>query len=303
MAGVIASIGALRVVRGAPRLGPYRLAGLVVESGFARIHRATDTRDGRAVALKVFHPAGRNGRGSGYTLDQWRRRFLAEARLLAEFRHPNVIEALALGDEDGERPWFAMPWMVANLRREIGRDARTPAAIARLPAHERPRAVTVARALTVLRQLASGLAALHARGLVHRDVKPTNLLVTAREGGDVRLCDLGMVKLPATDISRAGVWVGTPDYMAPEQYEDASQAGDRADVYSAGVLGYRLLTGVLPAGAFRAAHDLVPGVPPRLGELLQAAMAPEPGDRPSAAEMEARLAELQSSWDECHQQC
>ncbi|HSV29149.1 MAG TPA: serine/threonine-protein kinase, partial [Candidatus Omnitrophota bacterium] len=244
--------------------------GTPLRSSSAKVFRAIDRRDGRVVAVKLFSPRGRLVDGRGYGADDWRARFLEEARSLAAIAHPHVVPVLDRGGEDGPNPWYAMPWMVANLRREIGRDAVAPAAIARLAEHERPRAVTPARAVAVLAQVALGLAELHSRGIVHRDVKPSNLLLSARQGGAVMLCDLGAARLPDLHSSRAGVWVGTPNYMAPEQREDSATASDRADVFSLGVLGYRLA----------------------VGRLLNHAMAPDPADRPSATEMAAALAEM-----------
>lgn len=294
MVGMKVSVGAVRIGKpaAAASLGRYRIAEKVVDSAFARIFRAIDPADGREVAVKLFHPRSSVGSGSGYSVEEWRDRFLTEARILAGIRHPHVIAVLDQGVAASGEPFFVMPWMAANLRREIGRDAVAPAAIARLSAHERPRAVTPARALSVVRQLAEGLAALHAAGIVHRDVKPTNLLLSARQDGDVALCDLGMARLPEDGHrSRSGVWVGTPNYMPPEQRDDAATVTDRADVFAMGMLGYRLAVGRLPAGAFRRADDLVPGLPAAFGALLNRCLAPDPGDRPAAAQVAAELAD------------
>ena len=273
-----------------PSIPPYQIQALVVTSYFSQVFRALDTGLGTTVALKVFHIEPRRLAGLIYPEDEWRRRFLQEARVLARLDHPNIIRVNDVGHLDDGRPWMSMPYCVANLRREIGRDTLTPEEAADLPEAERPRALSPERARQVLGQLCSALAAMHAQRFVHRDIKPTNLLLTARDNGDVKLCDFGFAKLPSGGAtSEAGKWMGTPDYIAPEQRRDASKTTDRADVYSAGVLGYRLLTGRLPVGAFPPPSDLAPAIPPYLDRLLAAAMAPRPEQRPTAGQMALAL--------------
>lgn len=274
------------------RLGPYVVEDLVVTSAFSRVYRARDVALERRVALKVFHLTEAKAASLPYSPEDWRRRFIAEARILARIDHPNVVRVEGLDVLPDGPPYIVMPWHVANLRAEIGRDTNDPVRLAALPEAERPRAVAPGRAASILRQACLGLAALHARSVVHRDVKPTNLLLTARQGGQVRLCDLGMAKLPAAAASsRGGVWIGTENYCAPEQREDASRVTDRADVYAIGVLAYRLLTGRLPQGAFPP-PSAVTGVAPGWDDLVRAAMNPTAAQRPTAVQMAARLAAL-----------
>lgn len=277
------------------RLGPYAVEDLVVTSAFSRVFRARDDILGRRVALKVFHLAEAKAETLPYSPADWRRRFIAEARILARIDHPNVVRVERLDYLPDGTPYIVMPWHVANLRVAIGRDTRDPASLAGLPEAERPRAVSPARARLILREACLGLTALHARGVVHRDIKPTNLLLTARDAGMVRLCDLGMAKLPsAVASSRGGVWIGTENYCAPEQREDASRVTDRADVYAVGVLAYRLVTGRLPLGAFPPAADLVAGLSKRWDELVRMMMNPVAAARPTAVQVAAQLAAMEN---------
>lgn len=282
------------------RIGRYPLQALVVTSNFSHLFRAVDPELNRALAIKLFRVAPSRLERLPYDRAEWQRRFIVEARVLAAIDSPHVIRVDDFGWHEGA-PYLVMPYCVANLRREIGRDANDPQQAAALPEAERPRAVAPPRAMEIVRETCLGLAALHAQGFVHRDVKPTNLLLTTRAHGTVKLCDLGLAKLPQRDgsrsVSQAGVWIGTPDYLAPEQRENAAAATDRADVYAAGVLAYRLLTGRLPVGAFPPPGVLVADVPPELDRLVMAMLAPTPRDRPPALSIAVQLGVLARSQD------
>ena len=265
---------------------------LVVEGGFSQVWRAWDPLLERDMAVKVFRLDDAKAAELPIPREAWRRRFIAEARLLAGLDHPNLVRVMGFGQLDDGSPYMLMPYYVANLRREIGSDAIAPDEIENLPPLQLPRPVAPRRATEILRQTCLGLAVLHARGCVHRDVKPTNLLTTEREGGDVRLCDLGMAKAAGEEPLPPGVWIGTPDYAAPEQMAAAVNATDRADVYSVGVLGWRLLTGRLPLPDDPPAGAMA-GIPPALAPVLDAARAPQPERRPTALQMAAVLSSVE----------
>ncbi|CAA7623224.1 serine/threonine-protein kinase [Magnetospirillum sp. UT-4] len=269
----------------------------VVSGNFSHVYRAWDAGLARWVAVKVPRHVPAGGWGP-LGPEEWRRRFVAEARILAAMDCPHLIRIDRMDRLADGRPCVAMPWHVANLRLEIGRDAKGPENMARRPADQCPRRMAAGRACEVLRQVCLGLAALHAKGYVHRDVKPTNLLLTDRVDGTVRLCDLGFAKIPGQEPEGwAGRWIGTPNYAAPEQMREALSATDRSDVYSVGVLAYRLLTGLLPVGAFRPASQVAEGVPVPFDGVIAAAMARRPGDRPRAVELVAALTALRDVID------
>ena len=187
-----------------------------------------------------------------------------------------------MGWHRGE-PWLAMPYLEANLRAEIGCDFDGPG----LPEPLRPHAIAPDRAAELLRQVLAALATLHEAGIVHRDIKPTNLLLTSLAGGTLKLCDFGYAQIPGQGEPRSDVWFGSSDYISREQAQSAAAATDRSDIYSVGVLAWRMLTGRLPPRG-----TLPPDLPDGLAALIDAARAADPQARPSAAAMLAALGRM-----------
>ena len=272
-----------------PSLAGWRFHRQLTATDFSDVWLAEDMGLQRAVAFKIFAPKpDGNGIIPPFPVDEWRRRFLQEARLLARFDHPHIIPVAALVRLDDGRPALVMQYMTGSLRGEIGIDVFDPAQAALLPAERRPRAVTPARTRQVLLEALSALMAVHGRGLVHRDVKPHNLLLSNGPGSRIKLADFGMARLP-DEPAAAAVWIGTRDYISPEQYADASLVTDRSDIFSLGVLGIRMVTGHFPD---RERLRAVEGMPEAFSELLVQALARRPEQRPGAAEMAARLAAI-----------
>lgn len=256
------------------RIGKYVIHKAAVTTGYARIFFCHDPDLQVPVAVKVFHP-----RPDGDQLmspAQLMSRFLVEARALAAFDHPYIVPVKTLERTDNGAPYFVMPFQAAHLAYEIGKDGEVAADA---PEHDHPRRMPMARALVLLRQLAAALAALHRRGMVHRAVKPSNVLLSAREAGAARLADFSMVKLPEKNPPLPDHWVGCTDYCAPEQRENATGVGPRADVFSLGVLAYRMLAGRLPDLSAGAA--LLADAPKEMAELVRAATDPDPAARPA----------------------
>ena len=248
----------------------YRVEGLIGHGGMATVYRATAEESGEPIALKVI--ADEFGGDPVF-----RARFEREARLMRRLRHPNVVALRKAGSFRG----------VAYLAMELvdGVDLNAVIAIA---GGLHPR-----HAATVVAEVASALDAAHARGLVHRDVKPGNVLL-ARHGDDVRVCltDFGLSRERASDsgLTATGHWVGTVDYAAPEQLQ-ALPTDARSDVYGLGCVLYKALTGELPFARERdlekvMAHLTEPppapsaaGAPESLDPVLARAMAKNPEDR------------------------
>lgn len=255
------------------RIGKYIVHKMAATTGYGKILFCQDPDLRIPVAVKLFAP--RVSQLGLMSLPQWQSRFHEEARALASFDHPHVIGVKTMEHGPDGRPFFVMPYMAAHLPFEIGKD-NDPAALAQR--------VPLARALMILKQTASALSALHRRGMVHRMVRPSNLLLTARENGQVKLADFSMVKLAERNPPFPDHWPAATDYCAPEQRENASGVDARADVYSLGVLVYRLLSGALP--------DLAQGVavlpdrhPAVLVDLVAQCTDPDPARRPAHAGM------------------
>ena len=261
----------------ARRFGRYELLGVLGEGGFATVYRAWDPVLDREVALKALlpHLAG----------DQdIRGRFLGEARVLARLRHPHIVTVYDVGEVTDPRvPGTGWPFFTMELIEGATLEDLTSGG-----------ALSLREALPILSGLASAVDYLHAAGLVHRDIKATNVMLET--SGRVVLMDFGIARgldqKPHTAVSSL---LGTPEVMAPEQVR-GRQAGPATDVYALGVLTYLLLSGrppftgnaarVLHAHAYEAPPPLAqvrPGLPDSAYVAVEAALAKDPADRPANA--------------------
>ncbi len=253
-----------------------RIQEVAGRGGMGIVYRATQLPLGRAVALKLVSPE----RAAD---PAFRARFERESRLAAAIDHPNVIPIYAAGEEN-DRLFIVMRWV-------RGHDLQ--ALIARTGGLE------PARTAAIVAQVGAGLDAAHRAGLVHRDVKPANVLIAGEEGsGHVYLSDFGLTREVTADtrITESGEWLGTVNFMAPEQFEGA-RVDSRTDVYGLGCLLYAALTGQAPyAGRTVAATMLahldeappkpsaVEGVPAAFDAVVARAMAKRPDDRYASAD-------------------
>ena len=271
------------------RIAHYRIDGVLGRGGMGEVLAAFDEQLRRPVALKRL--AGRES-------PEARARFWREARSLAALTHPGVVRVHAFGEAPDGSLYLAMERIegrsLADLLDAPGDATASP-----------PWPWSLSASLAM--QLAEALDAAHAVGLVHRDVKPANVLVEA--SGRVRLVDFGLAR--ATDgaedrVTRTGAVLGTPAYMAPEQLEGTA-VGPQADVFALGVVLYRLLSGVHPftrdsahatalavsTAKHRPLEERVPEVPASLVAVVESCLALDPGARPADAGAVARaLAEF-----------
>ena len=236
----------------------YRLEEQIGSGGMAVVYRAHDIRLDRRVALKILAPE--------LARDQaFRQRFMRESRAAAAVDHPNIIPIFEAGEASGV--------LFIAMRYVKGRDLRTLL--------DREGTLPAAYVAYIITQMASALDAAHARGLVHRDVKPANMLLDAAAGGDRRdhvyLSDFGLSKqaLAAADITSAGQFLGTLDYVAPEQIEGRPVDG-RADLYALACAAFEMLCGV-------AAVRPGPAHGSAVGTIVRAAAsAHRPSPRPAS---------------------
>ncbi|CAA7623227.1 serine/threonine-protein kinase [Magnetospirillum sp. UT-4] len=257
------------------RIGKYVIHKAAVTTGYGRVFFCHDPDLQIPVAVKVLAPPRDDGPMSAAQL---RTRFEVEARALAAFDHPHIVPVKTMEHTVDGRPFFVMPYLAAHLEFEIGKDEAGEGAAD----HDKPRRVPLARALALLKQLSAALTTMHRRGYVHRFVKPSNILLTARENGQAKLADFSMVKLPERNAPLPDQWLGCTRYCAPEQRENATGVGPEADVYSLGVLTYRLLTGTLPDPAAGPA-EMPPRTTPVIAKLVAEATDPDPARRPAHA--------------------
>jgi hypothetical protein len=262
--------------------GRYRLEGCVAYGGVGEVWRATDLVLGRPVAVKLLrteyaqHP-------------EVLTRFRAEARHAGSVSHPGIAQVYDYG-EDGAA---ASPYLVMEL-------VDGPSLARALVAGP----LTPAHAMDVLAQAAAGLQAAHAAGLVHRDIKPGNLLVGP--SGQVKITDFGIAHAAwSAPITQTGALVGTPAYLAPERVV-GGPATPASDLYSLGVVGYQCLTGAVPfegiphevaaAHRHRTLPPLPPAVPAGVAELILDLTARDPAARPaSAGEVAVRAGRLRDT--------
>src|SRR5438270_2698142 len=253
-------------------VGGYRIDELIGRGGIGLVCRATNVALNRIYALKVLAPELAQD-------EKFRQRFKREMRIAASLHHPNVVGIHYAGEHEGML-FFVMDYVTGTDLRQV---------------LLKTGALDAERAVDLLEQFASALDAAHRRGLVHRDVKPANILITVKDGEEhAYLTDFGLAKKfdTASGLTVKGSVVGTVDYMAPEQITGA-RTDARTDIYALGCVFYQMLTGRVPferdnsvATLFAHVHDPPPPLVGDFGEtnpafapVLQKAMAKDPSDR------------------------
>ncbi len=252
--------------------GRYRVEAWLAHGGMATVYLGTDTRLDRSVALKIAHPELAGD-------EEFIRRFIGEARSVARLSSPHVVAVYDQGT-DGQFLYLAMEYVPGRTLRELLK--------------ERGR-LSPADALDIIEGVLAGLAAAHEAGIVHRDVKPENVLLT--NNNLVKVADFGLARAAAAaSRTKTGMIIGTAAYLAPEQVSRSSSDA-RTDVYAAGIMLFELLTGQQPHSggspldiAYKHVNDAVPapsslvsGLPPALDALVALATCRDPDRRPADA--------------------
>lgn len=271
--------------------GRYRLVRQLGEGGMGQVWEAQDETLGRNVAVKVISLlAGGGSRG-----DEARARFLREARITAQLQHPNIVTMHDLGETGTEGTW--VPFLVMELVRGEGLDAMLRRGVVSLPDAARWGA-----------QMSDALAEAHNAGIMHRDVKPSNILITP--SGIVKVLDFGVARAAdpyatADRLTQTGFIVGTPPYMAPEQARGLPEP--RSDLYALGCVLFELITGQLPfqapdAVGYLMAHlteeppapsSVSAGVPSAWDDLVLRLLHKDPAQRyPNATDLSRALRQL-----------
>ena len=252
-------------------IGRYHIIELLGQGGMAVVYKAYDTRLERDVAIKVI----RSEAISPEMLASIRRRFEREAKSLAKLKHPYIINIHDYGEYNGSL-YLVMEYLPGGtLEKSIGKE------------------IPYVEAVCLLLPVVKALAFAHEQGIIHRDIKPANILITGN--GEPMLSDFGIVKVleeqSATQLTGTGMGIGTPAYMAPEQWK--GKTVPQTDIYAMGIVLYELITGQKPYTADTPAalaikqaveplprpKNLVPGLPDKVEHILIKALSKEPGDR------------------------
>jgi tRNA A-37 threonylcarbamoyl transferase component Bud32 len=277
-----------------PSVDRYIVESEIGRGGFGAVYRARHAVLDRKVALKVLHP---QRQGSGTVLQ----RFLREAKAVAQLGSPHIVQVLDADMTSDGRAFIAMELLEGeDLAARLARTGR-------MPTH---------RAVRLGREILAGLAVAHAHEIVHRDLKPGNVFLAKNADGSetAKILDFGISKVrtedPGDELTRTGTMLGTPQYMAPEQFKASRSVDGRADLYSLGTLLYEALTGRLPFEATtleqliavklsdppRPLAHVAPDVAPAIADVVMRALTEDPAARyQSAAEMDAALARVESA--------
>jgi hypothetical protein len=251
------------------RIGKYDVVGVLGQGGMGVVYRARDPRIGRDVAIKTL-TEGFSGE------PEMLKRFYQEAGSTGNLRHPNFVTVYDFGDDEG-LPYIVMEFLDGEPLDKLIRENR----------------LHISAKLDIIEQVCAALGYAHLQGMIHRDVKPANVIV--QRDGLVKLLDFGIARSGQQTVeqgmTRTGTIVGTPAYMAPERLR-GEQFDGRSDIFSAGVMLYQVLTGVLPFDAEYPAilHQILqedpaplakylPSYPPLLDHVIARAMAKQPFDR------------------------
>lgn len=278
-----------RVAEGVKTIGRYEILSVIGKGAMGVVYKARDPALDRIVAVKTIVAPKGNARRR--VREAYIERFTREAKAAAKMQHPAIVTIFDVG-LDGNAPYMVLEYLPGETLADRLDRVRFP----------------LGRAVDLARDLASALAFAHKERIVHRDVKPANVL----HAGENRwkLADFGIVRLPDSDLTQAGIFMGTPGYAPPEAIRDG-QYTPQADVFAWGAVLYELISGRIPyegpdtpttngyvlRGTAKSPRVHDPSIPEPIADIVMTALAPDPGTRFKDA-MTAEEA-LRNAWDDC----
>ncbi len=265
-------------------IGKYKILKQLGSGSFGFVYLAQDPKLHVQVAIKVFKVKdvtflSQVTSAANDPESVVKQRFIEEARTLRKLAtNPYIVQMYEFDELEDGTPYYVMPYIRHTLVDRIGKDAFSQGALEELSQEQYPKRIATAQAINYLKQITQALGAVHEYGLVHRDIKPANILINEQD--QVQLSDFGIAKLPLSEHSQTGFGMGSKNYMSPEQQESAKHVKPASDIYSLGVLAYRMLTGQLPVGRFQDPIEYAPEIGQPLNDLILLAISQNPAQRP-----------------------
>ncbi|MGH9791384.1 MAG: serine/threonine-protein kinase, partial [Candidatus Acidiferrales bacterium] len=270
------------------RIGRYEVLEELGRGAMGAVYKARDPQIGRIVAIKIILTAGRDPE----ELAQYKLRFYREAQTAGQLSHPGIVTIHDIAEDENGQPYLVMEFVDGITLHRMLRPAHSGHLPERLPLDQ---------ALDIGAQVAEALDFAHKRGVIHRDVKPGNILITA--DGRTKIADFGIAKFADAESTRSSTVIGTPAYMAPELLRGGT-VDARSDIFSAGAMLYWILTGQKPfpgedltSVSFKVVYtdpprptEVVPELPPDLDTVISRCLAKNPAERyPTAKDLAADL--------------
>jgi len=268
-------------------IGKYKIRGLLGRGGMGKVYKVELPVTRKIAALKLLSPNPHLVQLMGE--NAIRNLFISEAVTISSLRHPHIVEVWNFDETEDGKLFYVMDYYFNNLGIMIGESYITEAS---------SRIIKLDKAIKYTRQILLGLACLHHFGIVHRDIKPFNILVTDMD--TIKICDFGLSRLRGEDFKGPeNLKVGSPWYAAPEQEVNPDKVDRRADIYSVGIMLYRMLTGELPAKTYEKPSKINADLDHTWDAFIAKAIATEHQNRfGNANQMVKELDRLDNTWKE-----
>lgn len=267
------------------KIGRFTITGLLGKGGMGKVFKVTYPVTGRVAALKLLEPSPLLAELTDPKI--LKAQFTREAMIMASIRHPHVVDVLDFCQTDGQI-YYVMDFFCNNIGTLMGASGEA----------DQTRIIPIDKAVQYTSQTLKGLSCLHFFGIIHRDIKPANILITDLDAA--RICDFGLSHRRGAhpEPRHESIRVGSPFYAAPEQARDPDKVDITADLYSTGIMVYKMLTGALPEKGRPAASAIHPDLDEGWDLFFEKALDPDPSRRFQGAEIMCRhLENLYASWE------